>query len=85
MAEFVSGYEASGWLGIGAPKGTPADIVMTLNKAVDAFETDPASKARLVSLGVEPMVMSPAEFGEFIAAETHKWASVVEFAGVKAD
>ena len=85
MDTFVPGYEASGWLGIGAPKNTPPDIVARLNQAIGAFETDAGVKARLAALGVEPMSMSPTAFGNFIDAETKKWAKVVKFADIKAD
>jgi tripartite-type tricarboxylate transporter receptor subunit TctC len=85
MSEFVPGYEASGWLGLGAPKNTPAEIVGRLNKEINAFQADPSIKARFVSLGVERMSSTPEQFGKFIAAETEKWAKVVKFAGVKAE
>jgi tripartite-type tricarboxylate transporter receptor subunit TctC len=85
MSEFVPGYEANGWLGIGAPKGTPVEIIDTLNKEIAAFEADPAMKARLTDMGVIPMSTTPAEFATFIAGETEKWAKVVQFAGLKAD
>jgi tripartite-type tricarboxylate transporter receptor subunit TctC len=85
MDEFVPGYEASGWLGIGAPKNTPAAIVDRLAEEVVAFQSEPDMKTRLLSSGVEPLRMTPDEFGKFIAAETVKWAKVVKFAGIKAD
>ena len=83
MDEFVPGYEANGWLGIGAPKDTPPQIVDRLNDEINAFETDPLAKARFADLGVVPMSTTPAEFGNFIADETKKWAKVVKFANVK--
>jgi tripartite-type tricarboxylate transporter receptor subunit TctC len=83
MSEFVPGYEASGWLGLGAPKNTPSAIVDKLNKEISAFEADPLTKARFADIGVVPMSTSPAEFGKFIADETEKWAKVVKFANVK--
>jgi tripartite-type tricarboxylate transporter receptor subunit TctC len=85
MDEFVPGYEASGWLGIGAPKNTPPAIVDRLAKEIVAIQTEPGMKTRLLSSGVESLRMTPAEFGKFIAAETEKWAKVVKFAGIKAD
>ena len=85
ISEFVPGYEASGWLGIGAPKKTPNEIVDKLNKEINAFEADPTMKARLIGFGVEPMSTTPAEFGKFIVAETEKWSKVVKFAGIKAE
>jgi tripartite-type tricarboxylate transporter receptor subunit TctC len=85
MAEFVPGYEASGWLGLGAPKNTSSEIIDRLSKEISACEADPAIKARLVGLGVVPMSATPAEFGKFIGEETEKWAKVVKFAGVRAE
>jgi tripartite-type tricarboxylate transporter receptor subunit TctC len=83
--EFVPGYEASAWFGIGAPKNTPTEIVDKLNEAINAGLADPTIKARLADLGGVPMPMSPAEFGKFIADETEKWAKVVKFSGAKPD
>ena len=83
IGEFVPGYEASGWWGIGAPKSTPAPIIEMLNKEINAVVVDPNVRARLVGLGVEPMPMTPADFGKLIAAQTDKWAKVVKFAGIK--
>ena len=83
LGESVTGYEASGWQGIGVPKNTPSEIVERLSKEINAVFADPLAKARLVSLGFEPMPMPPAEFGKFIADETEKWAKVIKFAGIK--
>jgi tripartite-type tricarboxylate transporter receptor subunit TctC len=85
VGEFVPGYEASGWIGVGAPKSTPAEIVEKLNKEINAGLADPAMKARLADLGAEPMSMTPADFGKFIADETEKWAKVIKFANIKAE
>jgi tripartite-type tricarboxylate transporter receptor subunit TctC len=85
VAEFVPGYEASGWYGIGAPRNTPADIIDRLNKEINAALADPKMEARLADLGAVPMPMTPAEFGEFIAAETEKWGKVIRAANIKAD
>jgi tripartite-type tricarboxylate transporter receptor subunit TctC len=85
MGEFVPGYEASTWFGIGAPKNTPAEIVDKLNKEINAALADPKLKGRLADLGATVFASSPAEFGKFIADETEKWAKVVSFAGIKAD
>jgi len=85
MAEFLPGYEASGWYGVVAPKGTPPQIVNALNKQINAGLADPTVKARLGALGCAIFTGSPADFGEFIAAETAKWAKVVKFANIKAD
>jgi tripartite-type tricarboxylate transporter receptor subunit TctC len=83
VSEFVPGYEAILWQGIGAPKNTPAEIVDKLNKEINAALADPKSKARLADLGAEPMSMTPAAFGKFIADETDKWGKVIKFAGIK--
>jgi tripartite-type tricarboxylate transporter receptor subunit TctC len=85
VGEFVPGYEASGWLGIGAPKGTSTEIIERLNKEINAVIAAPDVKARLVGLGVEPMSMTPAEFGKFIADDTEKWAKVIRFANIKVE
>ncbi len=85
IAEFVPGYDASAWLGIGAPKDTPAEIVGKLYKAITAITADPPIKSRLVGLGIEPLAMSPAEFGKFVAAETEKWAKVIKAGHIKAE
>jgi tripartite-type tricarboxylate transporter receptor subunit TctC len=85
MDEFVPGYEGSGWVGVGAPKGTPAEIVDKLNKEINAVITDPQMQARFVSLGVEEEPMTPAQFGSLIADASVKWAKVVKFAGIKVE
>jgi tripartite-type tricarboxylate transporter receptor subunit TctC len=85
IGETVPGYEAVIWYGIVAPKGTPPEVVDTLNTAVNAVLADPQLKARLAALGGEPMPMAPAQFGKLIADETEKWAKVVKFSGAKAD
>ena len=83
LAEFVQGYEASGWIGIGAPRGTPAAIIDKLNSNITAGLADPQVKARIKGLGADPMPMTSTEFGAFMADETEKWAKVVKFAGIK--
>jgi tripartite-type tricarboxylate transporter receptor subunit TctC len=85
VAEFVPGYEASVYDGIGAPRLTPPAIIDVLNKAINAALTDPVLKARLVSLGAEPMPMTPSEFGKFTTDEMKKWGKVIKFASIKAD
>jgi tripartite-type tricarboxylate transporter receptor subunit TctC len=85
MAEFLPGYEANGWYGIVAPKGTPAAIVDKLNKQVNAALADAATRKRFTDLGCNVFTGSPADFEKFIRAETDKWAKVVKFAGIKAD
>jgi tripartite-type tricarboxylate transporter receptor subunit TctC len=83
MAQFVPGYEADVWHGVGAPKNTPADIIDRLNKELGAALADPGMIAKFANLGAEPMPMTPGEFGKFVVAEIDKWAKVVKFAGVK--
>jgi tripartite-type tricarboxylate transporter receptor subunit TctC len=85
MGDFVPGYEASAWLGFGAPKDTPAAIIDVLNSEVNAGLADPMIKARFADLGATVLPGSPADFGKLIADETEKWAKVVKFAGIKAD
>jgi tripartite-type tricarboxylate transporter receptor subunit TctC len=85
VGEFVPGYEASNWYGVGIPKNTPADIVDKLNKEINAGLADPKIKARLAVLGVTPLVVSPADFGRLIAEETEKWGKVIKSVGIKAD
>ena len=83
VADFVPGYEASQWYGIGAPSNTPAEIVDKLNKEINAAIADPAMKARFAAIGGEPLPGSPAEFGKLISEETEKWGRVVRAAGIK--
>jgi tripartite-type tricarboxylate transporter receptor subunit TctC len=83
LGEFVPGFEARTWQGLGAPKATPPEIVATLNTAVNAVLADPALKARFADLGIVPMPMTPAECQSFITAETEKWAKVIKFANIK--
>ena len=85
VGDFVPGYEASSWHGVGVPKDTPAEIVEKLNREINAVLTDPKLKARLAELGGVPMPMTPPEFGKFIADETEKWAKVIKFAGIRPD
>ena len=86
VGEFVSGYEASGWYGVGAPKNTPVEIVDKLNTEINTGLVDPKMKARLAkNLGGAGMPMTPTDFGKLIADETEKWAKVIKFAGIKAD
>jgi len=85
IAEFVPGYEASGWYGLAAPKNTPADVVNKLSEALNAALADAKLQARLSDLGVEARPMTPAQFGTFIAGETDKWAKVIKSAGIKPD
>ena len=82
IAESVPGFEASGWLGIGAPNRTSTEIIEKLNKEINAVVADPKMQASLAGIGVTPMSTTPAEFATFIADETAKWAKVVKFAGI---
>ena len=85
VGEFVPGYEASFWTGIGAPKNTPPEIVDKLNKEINAALADPKMKARLTELGVAALPGSPADFGKLIASETDKWGKVIRAANIKAE
>jgi tripartite-type tricarboxylate transporter receptor subunit TctC len=83
VGEFVPGYEASAWFGIGAPKGTPAEIIDTLNNEINAGLTSPILKARLADLGGAVLPGSPATFSKLIAEDTEKWAKVIKGANIK--
>ena len=83
VGDFVPGYEASAWFGIGAPKNTPAEIVDKLNKEINAGLADPKIKARLADLGGTVLAGSPADFGKLIADETEKWGKVIRAANIK--
>jgi len=83
LSDFLPGFESSQWYGVGAPSGTPADVVMKLNKEINAGLADPQLKARITELGGEPMSMTPDDFRKHIADETAKWAKVIKFAGIK--
>ena len=85
VADFVPGYEASAWYGVGAPKGTPDEIVLKLNREINAILADPKAKARLAELGASLLPGSPADFARLLADETEKWGKVVKFSGAKAD
>jgi len=85
VAEFVPGFEASGFAGIGVPKNTPTEIIDKLNKELNAGLADNKVKTRIVELGGTVMGGTPAEFGTIIAEATEKWAKVIKFAGVKAE
>jgi len=85
IAEILPGYEGSGWAGVGAPRGTPAAIVDTLNKNINAVIADPAFKAHAVAIGAVPEPMTPPQFGNLIADAARKWAKVIAFANIKVD
>jgi len=85
VGEFVPGYEASTWYGVGAPKATPAEIIDKLNKEINAGLADPNIKARIADVGGTVLALSPADFGKFIAEETEKWGKVIRALNIKAD
>jgi tripartite-type tricarboxylate transporter receptor subunit TctC len=83
VSDFVPGYEASAWYGLGAPKGTPPDVIDTLNVAVNAILADEKAKARFTQLGATLLPGSASEFGKLLADETDKWGRVVKFSGAR--
>jgi tripartite-type tricarboxylate transporter receptor subunit TctC len=85
IAEFLSGYEAVSWAGIGAPAKTPPEVVQKLNGAINAALADPQLKSRLAAFGAVVMTSTPAEFGQFIGTEIEKWGEVIKFANIKAE
>jgi tripartite-type tricarboxylate transporter receptor subunit TctC len=85
VGEFLPGYEASNWYGVGIPKNTPAELIDKLNKEINAGLADPKIKARLTDFGGTPLVGSAADFGKLIADETEKWGKVVRAANIKPD
>jgi tripartite-type tricarboxylate transporter receptor subunit TctC len=85
MAEFVPGYEASSWYGVGAPKATPAEIIDKLNKEINAALADPKNKARLANLGGDVLALSPADFSKLIADETEKWGKLIRTLNIKVE
>jgi tripartite-type tricarboxylate transporter receptor subunit TctC len=85
IGEYVPGYEAIGWHGIGAPRNTPPRVIEMLNRTVNAALDDPTFKARLTSVGVEPFASSPPEFGKFIVEFTDKWGNLIREAGIKVE
>jgi len=85
IGEFVPGYEASSWFGVGAPKDTPAEIVDKVNKEINAGLADPNIEARLAALGGTVLALSPADFGKLIADETEKWGNVIRALNIKAE
>jgi tripartite-type tricarboxylate transporter receptor subunit TctC len=85
IAEFVPGYEASGWFGVGAPKATPVEIIDKLNKEINAGVADPKMKVQLTDLGGIALRGSPSDFGKLIVEETEKWGKVVKLSGAKLD
>jgi tripartite-type tricarboxylate transporter receptor subunit TctC len=85
IADTLPGYEAGTWGGAGVPRGTPPDIIARLNRDINAGLAEPAIEKRLADVGTIPMILSPSQFGAFVAAETEKWAKVVKSAGIRAE
>jgi tripartite-type tricarboxylate transporter receptor subunit TctC len=85
VADYVPGYEASAWYGIGAPKGTSPEIVEKLNREINAILAEPEVKAKLAALGASLLPGTPADFGKLVADETEKWRKVIRFANIKAE
>jgi tripartite-type tricarboxylate transporter receptor subunit TctC len=85
VADFVPGYEASAWYGVGAPKGTPAEIIDKLNTEINAILANPKTKSRFAELGASLIGGSPADFGRLVVEETDKWGKVVRYSGAKPD
>jgi tripartite-type tricarboxylate transporter receptor subunit TctC len=83
VGEFVPGYEASVWYGIGAPRNTPVEVIDKLNKEINAALAGPKMKARLAHLGGAVLALSPADFGKLITEDTEKWAKVIRAANIK--
>ena len=83
VGEFVPGYEVSAWYGMGAPSGTPAEVIDKINKEINAGLADPSLKARIADFGGTPFALSPSDFGKFIADETEKWGKVIRAANIK--
>ena len=83
VADFLPGYEATSWYGLGAPKGTPSDIIEKLNREVNAILAEPKAKTRFLEIGASLLPGSAADFGKLVADETEKWGKVVKFAGAK--
>jgi tripartite-type tricarboxylate transporter receptor subunit TctC len=85
VAETVPGYEATAWAGMGAPKGTSPEIIERLNGQINAGLASPAIKARYTDLGIVPLILSPFDFGKFVAEDTQRWAMVIRTANIKAE
>jgi len=85
IGAYLPGYEGSGWAGVGAPRGTPAAAVATLNKAINGVLADPALQARCIALGAVPEPMTSSQFGTLIASAASKWGKVISFANIKVD
>jgi tripartite-type tricarboxylate transporter receptor subunit TctC len=85
IGDAVPGYEASVWVGVGVPRGTPPEIIERLNREINAGLVNPTIKARLADVATTPKIFTPAEFGDHVAAEIEKWGRVIKFAGIRAE
>ncbi|HEY0723008.1 MAG TPA: tripartite tricarboxylate transporter substrate-binding protein, partial [Pyrinomonadaceae bacterium] len=85
VADFLPGYEASAWYGLGVPRNTPDEAIDKINKGMNAVLADPKSQARFAELGASLLPGSPADFSRLVADETEKWGKVVRFSGAKPD
>ena len=85
MADFIPGYEVTSWTGIGAPKGTPTEIVEMLNREINVALAEPSVQARFVELGGKALPGTPGDFARFIADEVEKWGKVIKTAGIKGE
>ena len=85
VGEFLPGYEAMSWLGVGAPANTPRDVIFLLNSEINAGVADPTIRSRLLDFGTVPTSMTPDEFRTFIADETERWGKIIKYAGIQPD
>jgi tripartite-type tricarboxylate transporter receptor subunit TctC len=85
IVDALPGYEARTWAGVGAPKGTRAEIIARLNRDINAGLANPTIRARLADFGTIPVIFTATEFGAYVATESEKWAKVIKFAGIKAE
>jgi tripartite-type tricarboxylate transporter receptor subunit TctC len=83
LSEFLPGYEVNGWIGMGAPRGTPAEVIAKLNKEINAGLTDPTISARIADLAGTPFIASPAQLDKLVVEYTEKWDKVIRAAGIK--
>ena len=85
LGEFLPSYEANAWIGIGAPRGTPVDVISKLNKEINTGLTDPIIAARIADLASTPFISSPAELDQLVIEYTKKWGNVIRGAGIKVE
>ena len=83
IGDSLRGYSVDGWVGMGAPRGTPAEIIQRLNREINTVLGDPAIRARMADFGSDQFVSSPSEFGQFLVEDADKWAKVVKASGLK--